>query len=540
VKNIFILFLFLASNTANAQTNLYTIKGKVVESSSNLYIDYATVVVNDLNTGQMLAGSTTENGGKFEVAVATKNVSIEVSFIGFSNLVMSEIIFDGNTADLGTLKLGEDSQTLDEVVVTAEKSSTEFKLDKRVFNVGTDLSTTGAGALELLNNVPSVNVSIEGDVTLRGAGGVQILINGKPSVLADDAGSALGSITADMIDRVEVITNPSAKYEAEGTAGIINIVLKKEEKRGLNGSLTLNTGTPHNHSVGLSLNRRTEKFNLFTQLGIGYRELPSDNVNINRNLANNTELTSFGEAFRNETFYNVILGSDYYINPLNVITLSGSFAYEVEDQPSQTSFTFANQDVVELTWLRTEDTEATNPKLQYELQYAKEFKDNKEHKLLFSAIGRFFGKDQSSLFKNEFAKGIPNQTDQITETEFKEGKYTFNLDYTKPFNENWTLETGAQYLLNKVSNDFAVSNEENGEFIIDENLTNVFEYNQNVLGVYTTGAYEGKAWGLKLGLRVENTDLSTLLVNTKETNNQNFTNLFPSAHTSYKLTDGIQ
>jgi len=539
VKNIFILFLFLASNTANAQTNLYTIKGKVVESSSNLYIDYATVVVNDLNTGQMLAGSTTENGGKFEVAVATKNVSIEVSFIGFSNLVMSEIIFDGNTADLGTLKLGEDSQTLDEVVVTAEKSSTEFKLDKRVFNVGTDLSTTGAGALELLNNVPSVNVSIEGDVTLRGAGGVQILINGKPSVLADDAGSALGSITADMIDRVEVITNPSAKYEAEGTAGIINIVLKKEEKRGLNGSLTLNTGTPHNHSVGLSLNRRTEKFNLFTQLGIGYRELPSDNVNINRNLANNTELTSFGEAFRNETFYNVILGSDYYINPLNVITLSGSFAYEVEDQPSQTSFTFANQDVVELTWLRTEDTEATNPKLQYELQYAKEFKDNKEHKLLFSAIGRFFGKDQSSLFKNEFAKGIPNQTDQITETEFKEGKYTFNLDYTKPFNENWTLETGAQYLLNKVSNDFAVSNEENGEFIIDENLTNVFEYNQNVLGVYTTGAYEGKAWGLKLGLRVENTDLSTLLVNTKETNNQNFTNLFPSAHTSYKLTDGI-
>ncbi len=130
--------------------------------------------------------------------------------------------------------------------------------------------STGASALEVLNNVPSVNVSIEGQISLRGSAGVQILIDGKPSVMADQQGNALGTITADMIESIEVITNPSAKYDAEGTSGILNIILKKEEKKGMNGSVTLNTGIPDNHSVGVSLNRRTEKFNLFTQLGVGY------------------------------------------------------------------------------------------------------------------------------------------------------------------------------------------------------------------------------------------------------------------------------
>ena len=287
------------------------------------------------------------------------------------------------------------------------------------------------------------------------------------------------------------------------------------------------------------MNRRTEKLNVFTQLGVGYRELPNDNENINRDLINNTELTSKGEEFRNEKIYNFILGSDYYINDQNVITLSGSFTYEVEDQPSETSFILSSDQEADLAWTRFEDTEATNPKLQYELQYKRDFTDHKDHQLLFSAIGNYFGKEQASMFTNSFTTGTSNQSDQITETDFNEGKFTFNLDYTKPFKKNWTIESGAQYLFNDVNNDFKVSNDINGEFIVDPNLTNIFEYNQKVLGVYTTGAYESDFWGLKLGLRVENTDLSTLLINTNETNTQKFTNLFPSAHTSYKLSDAV-
>lgn len=535
---ITVVFLFTCSWLAAQQTT-YFVEGVVVEAGTNQFIDYATVVANDAATGELITGTTTELGGRFSLEVPTTDVFVEVSFIGFSNKKIENIKFNGRKANLGTIKLGEDQQMLEEVVVTAEKSTTEFKLDKRVFNVGTDLSSTGASALEVLNNVPSVNVSIEGQVSLRGATGVQMLINGKPSVLADDSGNALGTITADMIEKVEVITNPSAKYEAEGTAGIINIILKKEEKKGLNGSLSLNTGVPHNHSIGLSMNRRTEKFNLFTQMGVGYREIPTETININSNLRTNQDLISTGEQFRNENFYNIILGADYYVNPQNVITLSGSFAYEIEDQPSETNFSFLSDGVQQQAWRRTEVTEATNPKLQYELQYKRDFTDHKDHQLLFSAIGNYFGKDQSSVFFHEFNVGDVTQNDQTTATNFQEGKFTFNLDYTKPFGDQWTVETGAQYVLNDVSNDFAVNNEVNGIFVPDPNLTNVFEYDQKVLGVYTTGAYEADKWGIKLGLRVENTDLSTLLVNTNEGNSQKFTNLFPSFATSYKISEGM-
>lgn len=518
----------------------FLILGQVVEASSNQSIDYATVSIHDVKTDKMISGTTTENGGVFRLESGSKDVYLEVSFIGYSSKRIGELTWNGNKADLGIIKLGEDSQTLDEVVVTATKSTTEFKLDKRVFNVGTDLSTTGASALEVLNNVPSVNVSIEGEVTLRGSGGVQILINGKPSVLADEAGGALGTITADMLESVEVITNPSAKYEAEGTSGIINLVLKKNEKNGLNGSVTLNTGWPYNHSVGLSLNKRTQKLNLFTQVGVGYKVQPNEVENINRDLVSGRTINSTGEEFRNEKFYNVILGSDYYINPQNIITLSGSFAYEVEDQPSTTDFSsFDGNELLTREWQRTEVTEATNPKLQYELQYKRDFTDHKDHQLQFSAIGNYFGKDQSSVFSERTISGADNPTNQTTATAFNEGKYTFNLDYTKPFAEKWQIETGAQYVDNTVSNDFTVSDIVDGESMVNQGLTNVFEYEQKVLGVYTTGSYEGDAWGIKLGLRAENTDLSTLLKNTNEENSQNFTNLFPSAHTSYKLSDRV-
>ncbi len=539
MKHLFILCLLFAVKGLCAQKPGLKISGQIVEASSNNAIAYATVVVIDKETKAIISGTSSEEEGRFSLKTPQKNVFLEISFIGFETITVEDLIFTQGLADVGVIKLGENAQTFDEVVVTAEKSTTEFKLDKRVFNVGSDLSNTGASALEVLNNVPSVNVNIEGQVSLRGSTGVQILIDGKPSILADEAGSALGTITADMIEKVEVITNPSAKYEAEGTAGILNIVLKKNEKTGLNGSVTFNTGIPHNHSFGLSMNRRTQKFNLFTQLGIGYRELPRINDNINRDKLDSIELISKGVEFRNETFYNIILGTDYYINPKNVITLSGSFAYEVEDQPSETDFELYTNDTLRSAWTRTEVTEATNPKLQYELRYKKEFTDNKDHQLQCSAIGRFFGKEQSSNFSNSYELGQETQRDQITETAFNEGKYTFNIDYTKPFNKQWSLETGAQYLSNNVSNDFSVSNLEDGVFVVDDGLTNVFEYDQKVLGVYGTGAYEGNIWGLKLGLRVENTDLSTLLVNTNESNDQNFTNLFPSAHSSYKLTDAI-
>ena len=517
-----------------------TIKGTVVEESSGQPIAYATVMVGDNETKKPLDGTTTMDDGSFSLETDATDYYIEVSFLGFRTKTFGPPPTQGKTIDLGKVALSEDAEQLQEVVVQGEVSRTEFKLDKRVFNVGKDLSTTGASALEVLNNVPSVNVNIEGRISLRGSQGVQILINGKPSIIASDEGNALGTITADMIEKIEVMTNPSAKYDAEGTSGIINIVLKKEERKGLNGSISVNTGAPDSHSVGVSLNRRTENFNLFTQLGVGLRDMPNDLETRNVDLINNTTILSNGTEYSNETYYNFVLGTDYHINDNNVLTLSGNFAMEMEDQPSNTSFVaLDSNNAISSEWERTEVTDAKNPKFQYELQYKKDFENHEDHTLLFSGLGNFFGKDQSSEFLNTTISGDDNDSRQQTRTDFKEAIFTFKLDYTNPITDELTLETGAQYVMNDVSNDYEVNNFTNGAFVNDPGLTNIFEFEQKVLGLYGTGSYEGKKWGIKGGLRLEQTDQNTLLVTTSSANEQNYGNFFPSLHSSYKFSDKV-
>ncbi|MGB1210610.1 MAG: TonB-dependent receptor [Lacinutrix venerupis] len=263
-KYIVVIILLLGVNSATAQDNKIEIVGMLVDNQSNQTIPYATVALYKNNSKEIITGTTSNDEGKFTINTSASNFYIQISFIGFKTKRITNFTVKNNKIDLGTIVLSEDNETLEEVVITGEVSKTVFKLDKRVFNIGKDISSTGVSALEVLNNVPSVNVNIEGEISLRGSSGVQILINGKPSVLADESSNALGTLTADMIESIEIITNPSAKYEASGTAGILNIILKKEEKKGWNGSISANTGTPDNHSVGISLNRRTEKFNLFT------------------------------------------------------------------------------------------------------------------------------------------------------------------------------------------------------------------------------------------------------------------------------------
>ncbi len=534
-----ILFIF-GIHTMCAQNSTTTISGKVIEEVGGKPIEFATVLIANPTDQKPIVGTTTLEDGSFVLETNATDFYIEVSFIGFTTNRIDDFQIRDASIDVGTITLVEDAQQLNEVVVEGEISQTVFKLDKRVFNVGADLSSTGASALEVLNNVPSVNVTIEGQVSLRGSQGVQMLINGKPSVLANEQGNALGTLTADMIERIEVITNPSAKYDAEGTSGIINIVLKKEEKKGLNGAVTLNTGVPNNHSLGLSLNRRTEKFNLFSQLGFGRRTFPSDNESENRNLVENTTIESLGQSDKNETFLNVILGTDYHINAYNILTLSGNFAYEWEKENSDAVFsTFDSGNSITDAFNRRELTTATNPKYSYELQYKKDFEGNEAQSLLVSATGNLFAKDQSSDFTNTTILGAEEDMQQRTRTDFSQADYTFKLDYTHPWAEKYTTETGAQYQIKDVDNDFAISDFDGNGFIENPDLTNVFEWTQKVLGIYGTAAYEGDKWGLKLGLRFENTDVGTLLQNTNDRNDQQYANLFPSGHTSLKVNDNL-
>lgn len=537
LKNCIGILFILITALSFSQTE---IKGRVVDANTEQPLEFVSVLLRGMVDDTPFKGITTGSDGTFSISADSSLFNVEVRFMGFNSVFLDSLSANGSSIDLGTIKLQLIDQSLDEVTITAEKSSTQFRLDKRVFNVGKDISSSGASALEVLNHVPSVTVNMEGMVSLRGSQGVQILINGKPSVMSDDPSKALGTITADMIDRIEVITNPSAKYESEGTSGIINVILKKDEKEGLNGSISVNTGIPDNHSIGVSLNRRTEKFNLFTQMGAGYRSLPGYLTAINRDKITGEEITSEGVNYRNEQFYNITLGTDYHLNDYNVFTLSGNVAYEIEQQPSETEFEQSlNGAEPHTVWTRTEVTSAKNPKYQYDFQYKKEFKDTAAHTLSFNAQGRFFGKAQSSDFDNRSSVGLLNFQKQRTRTTFKQADYTFMLDYNKPFGKYYNLEAGSQYSMNDVGNDYAVEDSIGGAWMIDSSLTNDFQWRQNVLGIYSTGSYEKNKWGVKLGLRLENTDLNTELVTTGQKDRQVYTNLFPTFHTAYKISKSV-
>ncbi|MFT5736483.1 MAG: outer membrane receptor protein involved in Fe transport [Maribacter sp.] len=531
--------LLFVIQSVHGQNAITSISGKV-NDAAGASIEFATVLVGDPATQKPILGTTTLMDGTFVMETDAPSFYIEFSFMGYATKRINDPSIKNGVLDLGTIILAEDAEELDEVVVEGAISQTVFKLDKRVFNVGADLSSTGASALEVLNNVPSVNVNIEGQVSLRGSQGVQMLINGKPSVIANEQGNALGTLTADMIERIEVITNPSAKYDAEGTSGIINIVLKKDERRGVNGSVTLNTGIPNNHSLGFSLNKRTEKFNLFSQLGVGHRTFPSDNESENRNLLDDTYVNSFGKSDKNETFFNLILGTDYHINDLNVITLSGNFAYEWEKENATALFSsFDGGDLLTDAFKRRELTTATNPKYSYELQYKKNFEGNEDQSLLLSATGNLFAKDQVSDFTNTTTFGSAADLLQRARTDFGQADYIFKADYTHPWADRYTIETGAQYQINDVESDFGISEFDGASFVENPALTNIFEWTQKVLGVYGTAAYERDRWGLKLGVRFEDTDVATLLQTTDESNDQRYNNFFPSGFASYKANDDL-
>jgi outer membrane receptor protein involved in Fe transport len=531
-------FLILFSFSVNAQKHSIKVQGIVVDNSTTKPLSYATIALYEKDTKDLITGGITDAEGKFSVQSSSSNFYVEVSFLGYNSIVINDYEINGQSVYLKTIKVEPNEELLNDVMVTAEKSQTVFELDKRVFNVGQDLISSGGSALDVLNNVPSVNVNIEGVVSLRGNSNVQILINGKPSVLA--SGNTLGSITADMIEKIEVITNPSAKYDAQGTTGIINIVLKKESKKGFNGSVSFNVGSPRNNNIGLSMNMRTDRFNFFGQFGVGKRsQLSSYNgVTLDRKNVNSNYLYNNGSDGRDEQVYHMVLGTDYYINKLNVITLTGNFAYEIEDNYSNTAYDKIDRsNVLISSSARSEVAEATNPKIQYDLTYKKSFEDNKDKSFIMSATGNSFSKNQFSNFENKGTFGEFDGFKQRFENDYLRAEYVFLADYVHPFTKESELESGIKYVITEISNDYDLMDWESNQFISNPEFNDIFSYDQNILAAYTTYGYKFKKFGVKAGLRVENTKIKSLLEVTNETNDQDYTNLFPSIHSSFKFTE---
>lgn len=273
MKNLFKIFLILFStslfsqqtggNYQQFQNMRFNVSGLVVDSETDEILEYATITLKNRRNTDIVFGGITGEDGKFSIEVSPGMYDVSIEYISFESYTNNNFLVRENT-DLGTISLSLDVSVLEEVEVRAERTQVEVRLDKKIYNVGQDITVKGGNVSDVLANIPSIDVDFDGNISLRGNNNVRILINGKPSGLVGLSGpQGLRSIPSESIEKVEVVTSPSARYSAEGTAGILNIILKKQDLLGFNGNVNGSIGSPKNTSGSGTFNLRNNKINIF-------------------------------------------------------------------------------------------------------------------------------------------------------------------------------------------------------------------------------------------------------------------------------------
>lgn len=529
------------------------ILGSIVDSDSNTALEFATISLFRVKDSTLVTGGLTDMDGKFSFQVAGGQYYGVAEFIGYNNTAV-DIVIDRDkirsgdrNVDLGIISLSADAVQLEGVEVIAERSETIMTLDKRVFNVGKDLANRGGTAEDILDNVPSVTVDIDGAVSLRGSSGVRILINGRPSGLvgADNA-NGLRSIPSSMIESVEVITNPSARYEAEGMAGIINIILKKDTRGGFNGSFDVNAGWPLQSGVGANINYRKGKINWFASYGLRYRENDGGGKSYSETVQPDQLFIQDQIQDRNRTSWSnsVRAGVDYFLSDKE--NLTGSFLYRNSNEDNLATISYLDYidnfpaNLTSST-IRTDDQIEDENNLEYSVNYRKEY-TNRNHELKASVQFSDKGESQYSDFL-EVAEVVVGESirDVVQRSTNDEGEKTwlFQLDFTKPIGKDGKFELGARSSLRNIGNDYIVEQQnENNQFETLAGLTNNFNYDENIHAVYGIFGNKMGKISYQIGLRGEYSEVLTELITTGEINDRDYFNLFPSGHFNYEFSQG--
>ena len=531
--------LFTNAFSQESSSKVSVITGKVVDES-NAPVPYATVGLYSSTDSAFVDGALTDDAGAFNLKPRKNGIHyLKISFLSFAEKTIDKIDFTGQTLDLGTITLTAEAVTLDEVQVTGEKSQLQFDLDKRVYNVAKDLTAKGGSAIDVLENVPSVSVDVDGNVSLRGSEQVNILVDGKPSgLIGVSTSDALRQLQGSLIERIEVITNPSARYNAEGESGIINIVLNKNQKKGVNGSFEVGTGWPHNHSAAYNLNYRRNWINLFSNYSVHYRRFPGYGFIEQTNDAADEAFyryTSNRNHDRGGLGNTIRVGTDFFIKDNNTLTVSGLYRYskgQNEGLIDYTDFDIFENIVLES---RREDIEIeTKSTGELELNYDKVFKSNDDHNL--SANFKFFRSNDNE--ENEILEFSSNETisDQIIDNKEYEQSFALQVDYILPFKENYKFEAGSQNTFRTIENNYQVQQkDDDGNYQILPNFDNLFIYTENIYAAYAIIGGNNKPFSWQTGLRFEYSDIGTVLVKTNEANKRKNPNFFPSAHFSYEF-----
>ncbi|MBK8565125.1 MAG: TonB-dependent receptor [Saprospiraceae bacterium] len=539
MRNILLCCFAIASLNLQAQ-----VKGRVTDAQSGSPLPYATVSLFSATDSLLLDGAITDDAGLFTIDAKPASYFAKVEFLAYEAIFIEKIEVKKAPLDLGSIKLKPSSTLLNEVVVEAEKSTMQMGLDKRVFNVGKDLANAGGNAAELLSNIPSVQVDVEGNVSLRGSANVRILIDGKPSGLVSVNGSGgLQQLQGSLIERVEIITNPSARYEAEGVGGIINIILKKEQRNGFNGSVDLVAGHPSNLGLALNVNYRHDRLNFFINYGITRRTSPGDGSLFQKNFPGDT-LFGYNQTRESDQVVfaqNARAGLDFYLNPKNTLTASYSLRRTDGDRTVDMTFRdFAGTEsnIVNIFTRRQAEFER-EPYSEYALAYKKTFdKKGQEFIAEVRVLDYWESSDQDyteKFYDTDFnPSGQPDRLQNSYNYE-SERQYLVQADYVQPIGKEGKVEGGLRSSMRDMDNDFLLQEQVNGVWETLPGFDDRFLYLENIHAAYGIFGNRIGNFGYQAGLRAELTGISTELVESKQLNERNYANFFPSAHLTYEL-----
>lgn len=539
-----------ATGTAPMQKN-GKIKGIIIDSETKTPMEYANVAIYRKQDSKLVTGSIANDKGIFEIGDLPYGAFyIEAEFIGFDKKTISDIKILPNapTVDMGTIALEVAHQQVGTVDVVAERSRIEYKIDKKVINVANDINATGGTAVTALENTPSVEVDIDGNVSLRGSSNFTVLIDGRPSVLSGS--DALKQIPSSAIENIEIITNPSVKYDPDGMAGIINVVMKKNVLSGVNGIVNLNIGTGDKYGADLMLNYKTKKYNWF--LGANW----NDETNYG-------DMKMFRETYKNDTtnFLNTIGrrnmarggnnlkgGVDYYISDKTTVTVSteiGNYNFEsfgdgkIHNYTQPSSFNIYS--VQDNSSVRKGDFVSANASFQTR------FDETGMHKLdgTFNYNHRK-SNDNEDIDEYEsnssFAKTNNYLSRVITEENSNSDDYRLKLDYTLPMSNGAKFEAGLQSRMEREEEDLNFRNYDlpSKSFVNNPLFTSDMIFKEDIHAIYST--YSGKLAAIQyqLGLRGEYNNRSIDHSKASKPYTLERFDVFPSAHLSYELADKSQ
>ncbi|SDK19834.1 Outer membrane receptor proteins, mostly Fe transport [Catalinimonas alkaloidigena] len=544
IKYYTVLFcLFFLSFALQAQTRL---TGTILDAATHEAAPFATVALYATADSTILGGSNADLEGNFTIEkVKPGQYYLQVSLLSYATKQVPVEVSAGQTSvSIGTINLASDAQQLEEVVVSGERDLVEFNLDKKVVNLDKNLVSLGGSVVDALQNVPSIQVDENGELSLRGSGNVTIFINGRQSALTRGEG-ALQQIPASAIERVEIITNPSARYDASGTAGIINIVLKKQTRTGLNGNVQVNVGTNDKYNAGVNLNYGFKRLKVFT--GYDFRResrwgtRDSDRW---RYASVDTLLSQHTDDNRLRQGHTFRLGGEYQLTPKQTIGLSGLWRIRNGNSSEITNYLEQAADGPLLRRFRRDGSELEDEtNADVSLNYQLEFE--RPGQMLTASATHTVGDEVER--ESFYQRDLNPEGAAIEETAYQQRSHTnederrtiVQADYVHPFDEKTRLEAGMKSIVEHTDNAYVFENYDpaSDEWTNAPQVSNQFVFDQQIHGAYVSYSHERERFSYQLGLRAEQTYMASHERTTDAKFSRNYFNLFPSVYLTRNLSD---